>query len=677
MTRMMKSSVWFYPIGIVFLTGSNAVEWNIGASSSPGSFNQIKHNGETYSRETTSDSHGDLIKFGVDFAAVNSLISPLVENLFPLLTDSLEESLEVEATESTGSCCEFFDSGAEVSAWVRDFHMDPITEDSITMSVLPGRENSILLLITIDSINAEFNEVGAGFAFTIPFTGEIGCDVTIDVDIDIKSILLTLNLFSSSSDSKTFTLKSSDLSLGDFDLTVKSSPSGSVCDVVSLFISTLINLLTGSIQALISDQITNILADFAEKRMPDSTIEIPSLEPVDIVKNNTLAIDFQIPSFFVESDTIVARSTLDLEAALNTPSWRAGRKYVFSLMSDNGFPKPIISNLVNANIGSDGVNYLVDMLWYLAWSDLATDEKSANSTLCQPTVDDPCPLPPFREEFGVTDLAFWPLFLLGPRRSYILNSVIQPPFLEFKTGSLVQGTTQAILLIEGVTIFGGDTDVVLNMTANVEFLLSSLEYNETTDSLSGLQITEFFIDDFELEESLPFRGLPLALALAAVERVLNRQILDILVELLNEAISDALSLILNIPTVPDFPTTGQSLQVELIAVEVVGESGTNISQSYASLGANVSLQVLNDSTGKSPTILEQGFQTSDMTSKHPGNNDLREKLMNTVIDWSTESNGNPNAYFTWSYQNSKLDIFESHAYSFDSTAKLVEHNINN
>ena len=619
-----------------------------------------------------SNIQDSLIKFGVDFAAISSLVA----DIFPILASSIQQNPDIEVTESTGTCCNIGDVGGRITAFMRGFTVDPINEDGVSIATSPGpgfSDKSVRLLVNTGRIKTRFAEVGAvaGFAFFFP----VECTVSLALTVEINSISFIFDFFSESPESDEFTLRASNFTVNGVDIRLRPlfDTSSTTCSIISATIGTIISLLSESIETLIFDSLTHDLNDFAQNQTMNRTIDMPSPEPVNIVKTNTLALDFHLPSFFVEEDSIVGRTTLGLEAVLNTPSWRVGRKYSYSLISENDFSEPAIADLVNANIGSDGVNYIVDMLWYLVWSDFATDEKSATSPLCQPTKDDPCPLPPFRQEFGMTDLAFWPLFLLGARRSFILSGVIQPPRLDFETDGLIRGTAQALFLIDGITFIDGDTDTISSMTANVEFFISLPEFDETTGLLSGLQITEFSFDDFDIEESPLFRKFYLRLALNVVERVLNRQILSRFTNLINEATSDALSSILHFPTIPDFPIAGQSLEIKVTDMEMSGESGAENSQSYASLGTSISMGIVSNTTVENTTI-QLGGKTFE-NSESP-DDDMREKLMNTMIEWSIESNGNPDAYFMWSYQNSESDILESHIYHFDSSSKLVERDTN-
>ena len=137
---------------------------------------------------------------------------------------------------------------------------------------------------------------------------------------------------------------------------------------------------------------------------------------------------------YKNADSITIQPSVTLEARSASPSWRNGSRYSESFVSGE-FANPTSFNHATANIGADGVNNLISLLWYLNWSTMANDEEAMNSVLCKPTENDPCPLPPLKEEFSASNNEYWYLLPLVNAKVFKLSYVVEAPKVEFSNNS--------------------------------------------------------------------------------------------------------------------------------------------------------------------------------------------------------------------------------------------------
>jgi len=88
-------------------------------------------------------------------------------------------------------------------------------------------------------------------------------------------------------------------------------------------------------------------------------------------------------------------------------------------------------------------------LWYLAWPNIATDRDAAGSTLCAPTSDDPCPLPPIRFRYDQTDFEYWLIALiLGFSSENAVDALIEAPKVFFEGENRLKGEAPLALSFE-------------------------------------------------------------------------------------------------------------------------------------------------------------------------------------------------------------------------------------
>ena len=632
-------------------------------------FDEIElNNHDTSKRRAAVASDENIIaKIGVNMNVLNELIPPLVENFFPNLIEALEDSVELNATETVGDSV----FGGRISANLKDFFMKPVKGEDLSISAVRGPlfpENSLRLKVETGVINAGFNDVGLVAEFNA-FDSFGGCNIETELGLKVNSIDLIFDLFATDPTVSTtnFSFKASDVNVNGFDLDF--NPSFDCSSVLLEIPLLLLGGLTQTLSSLFIVAINENLIDFVLSQIPQRTFEIPATPPMNIVRNNTLSIDYRVPKFYVTSDSIVVESSLEMGAELTTPEWRAGCKHTAKPnLAGNHFPKPSTLNLANANIGADVLNNFLDALWYVLWSDIGTDERAANSTLCRPTLHDPCPLPPFIEVFRPSNLLFWILvpFNMRFRRDFILSGQIEAPYVEFKNGDRgdLYITTPATLLLEGTRLIGGNEQLLATITTNINLAASSLEYDSETGNLSGLQITDFTFDNMRAESPGNRPLLGTNVILNQIERILRRIIRNRIVDIANAAITSALSSIPQIPMIPDFPTVGQSLQISVTNVTMTGTSATETSQSYLYVGAGIGFDVLSNISIPVPD--EKVNKNDENTILHSQN-----LLEETMFDWAKKSE-NPNAYFFWSHQSSLSGSVNMHAYKYDENMDLVE-----
>jgi len=608
-----------------------------------------------------------LLRVGVNVSAANALIPPLVNGLFPQLVDSLEGNIELDASESAGECCDFGDVGGQVSAQLHGFFLDPINEKLVNISVSPGPifpSNSIRLTVNTGRVGAGFTEVGLAASFAAIFP--VDCSVFATVEAEIENFALVLDVFSDpESSSRKFSVKASDFRVEGIGFKFKPVVDN-VCSVVAEFVNIIFTLLTVALQKLLTRKLNEILQNFALENIPQSDFEMPPIPPINITKNNSLLLDYNIPNFFVQDDSIIVEADIKSEAALQSPRWRKGSSYKNTYSSGKLFPEPIKKNLVNANIGADGLNDLFDKVWYLLWAEASGGNRTSMfSPLCQKTENDPCALPPLRQVYGINDSEYYAFLPFGIHRRFMLNAIINPPQLEFESGSLMSGTTSVALLLEGITMLGGKRVSVAEMTADINLRASSLKYNPITGIFSGLQITRFSVEDLRIDDSIrPLRTFTMNILLTLIERVLNSIFRVQLQQKANEAILEALTSIPQIPVIPDFPTSGNTLIINMTEVVMTGISATSDTQSVAYMGAGISMKIQEDST--TAKKVDVNIIVKDQKDDY-----VQKKIAATALQWAEESNGNPNAYFSWTYQNTNLHVMEAQAYHYDDNLKLM------
>ena len=603
---------------------------------------------------------------------MNALIPPLVDGLFSKLKEALDGSIVLNATESAGECCKFGDFGGRVSAYLGGFFISPINEKQVSISATPGPifpSNSIRLNVNTGKIKAGFSEVGLAASFAAIFP--VQCSLFAAVDAEIDSILLVLDLYSNPSNTSAFSFRTSEFRIGGLSFSFEPMMDDKgFCSVVAEFISIIFRLLSATLKRLFIERINDFLVEFAINQLPTSKFQTPQIPPLNITKNNTLALDYKVPTFFVETDSIVVVTSLDLEASLYSPSWREGYKRTQPYNSGKSFPDPPKSNLINAFIGADGLNNVFAMLWYLLWADIVTDEASIDSPLCEPTTNDPCPIPPFREEFTMGDKELWAFLPLGLYKSIFVNAVINPPVLNFETGSLVSGTMSSNLILEGRTLIRPRNRVIADVTAEINFDSAQLEYNPDSGVFSGLQIKDFSVGDIQLNYAYrPARRISMNVILNMVERIINRLIANRLLDMVNGAIIQAVSAIPQLPVIPNFPMPGDTLFLNLTEVTMTGISETESTQSVAYLGADLAIRIESNSTA---TNSSPAFNNETTTLFKRTKTDMRPTLQQTILIWAEESAGNSNAFFSWSFQDTDLGIMEVHHYQYDEFLELVE-----
>jgi len=362
-----------------------------------------------------------------------------------------------------------------------------------------------------------------------------------------------------------------------------------------------------------------------------------------------------------------AEASLNLEATLKIPNWRSGRKFGQQFKSGGILPDPTIRSLANANVGADGLNNAITMLWYLIWADLATNPNSENSPLCRPTQDDPCPLPPLSKDYYPSDFEFWSLLPLGNCEKFTLNYVIEPPMFDFVDG-FVHGTAKGLLHLEGISIFGANLDNIATMSGSVDFVSTTLEYDAETETYSGLQLVDFTLNDLKIESAMRplICRLAVGLVLNVVRSVLNELLNDKVIDKSNEAITKTLFSIPKIPEIENFPVPDKTLIVGLTEASMSSVSATDNMQSSAALHASVSVRLLVNSNSTSTKASRKKEMLEEQDSG------MKMKLEELVTEWASKSNKDSNRQFSWHYNNIISNTKESHAFRYDSSSKLIE-----
>ena len=488
-------------------------------------------------------TENSIFKFGVNVNAATKLIPPVANEIFPLIHSYVNGSVSLDVEESIGSCCEFGDFGGRIKVVLDGFHMDPIDSEKITMKPLvgPSKNNSFRLRARSGELKARFAEIGfaLGLAAYVPVT----CDISGSIEVTISSIVLDFDVISvPSQNSSVFMSQSSDMRIENFDFDIQREYLGGDCgnNVVSGIIGNLLDLVQGSIEFVFELAINDELIKFPDDIIPKNHFEIPQIEPMTVFNDNTLAVKHRIPRMFLDTDSIIIEPSVQLEATLASPSWREGSRFSDTFITGE-FPNPTSFNLANANIGADGVNNLISILWYLNWSTMANDRDAMNSVLCQPTENDPCPLPPLKEEFDLSDDEYWFLLPLGNARVFKVSYVIEAPKLEFSNDDLIYAKSKARVKVDGLSFFGLELDRIAQIQADLNFVGTSIEYNESTRKYSGLELQQVTFSNLAIEHA----NRPLVcfvvvdFVLGIIETLLNRFVTGGIMDMLNKSFDDA------------------------------------------------------------------------------------------------------------------------------------------
>ena len=619
---------------------------------------------ETEALDIHSSQYTTVFKVGLDVDAMNALIPTFASDVYPLLIDYLEGSDALDGFNTTESII-----GGTANAFAAGFFLDAVDEEQISITPLPtlSSSDSIRLRVSSGPMRAGFSEVGLAFDITVII--DILCEVLGTISIDVSSIGIDIDITPDLYEPSNFTVKVQNIHIDGATLSIDTDLGGEICSNFNAFAETLLNLLTNALETLFQFAIRTEILDFDfTVNMPETYFRVPQIKPIQIF-NNELHFRHDISRLSTDKNAIFVDSSLALQASLTTPHWRAGRRFIQPFQSGGMISQPAILNLVNVNIGADGVNNAIRMLWYLIWADLVTDPNAETSPLCKLTEEDPCPYPPLSKEFYPSDIEYWSLLPLGNSEKFVMNYVIEPPTLEFVDG-YVHGTSKGYLHIEGMSFFGQSLDDLARISASVDFISTNLEYDASSETYGGLQLVEFSLNDLQIESAMrPLMcRLTVGLVLNVVRSILN-ELIDIeLMDKANKAIGKVLMSIPRIPDVKHFPVAGKSMIVELSEASMSSISRTSSTQSSASLHAGVSARFLevSNSTSSKMKLKERKNALKNKDSK------MKEKLEDLVSEWANKSDKNSGRQISWHYTNIISNIKESHAFRFDESSKLVE-----
>ena len=106
------------------------------------------------------------------------------------------------------------------------------------------------------------------------------------------------------------------------------------------------------------------------------------------------------------------------------------------------------------------------------------------------------------------------------------------------------------------------------------------------------------------------------------------------------------------------------MMINLTQASMSGLSGGNGTQSVASLSANIIINIFDNGKFNVTKSILAKKKESRMRSRNARKN-IDEVLSATVQKWMEESNGNPNAHYSWYYHNEDTSSVIYNSYNLD------------
>jgi hypothetical protein len=250
---------------------------------------------------------------------------------------------------------------------------------------------------------------------------------------------------------------------------------------------------------------------------------------------------------------------------------------------------------------ASGLNGIVQSIWYLIWSILATDRKGASSEYCVASDNDPCLYPAVstRIDNRTAVAALATAFKSGLFDAFDLDSVITPPVMEF-TADGIQGSTSADLILVGVTDNSTSSlqtttwSRLASLKSGVMFKASFPKFDRASGTFSPLRfdlsIDPPEVESFQDEENAP-RLVLLQKVLDAVHGVLH-VVLDRVLTNLNTGLEEFFSEIVIEPPEPIYVAPNLFARFGFSnETRIFWQPGTELVQGVVGLSLGVSLKV--------------------------------------------------------------------------------------
>jgi len=524
-----------------------------------------------------------VLKAGVNTTSIDQVIEPVVGSLLEFLSTFLG-SKNISVGPYDADVLGGILASASVEGEIFNMNLSTSTLGDDLITVEPGLdEGTVTLRVQTGELQASL-DIELNFEWSFLGIGG-GCDVGAGVTLTLGDASIDYDVTIPPS---TTTVKLVPRDLDIFDISLKLTPDPdyeNLCSDVLETFDNLIDGIQGLFNGLVGDRLKEFLDEFLVDYLPSTnfTADVPSLPILGI---GEISFSPNIPSFFENGGEVVAGLNLDTEAEITGISWRNGEKLQNSSISGKDIPDPLSENIATVYIGEDGLNDVVEKLWYIAWAGLTNAKEDArNSTLC----DDPCILPPYSETIRRRNLFRYvplSLFIGGFGGTIKIEAVFDPPKLIFEDDVPLRAEANVTVnILRENAWFGRDKNEILNASAGVS--VSDLVYENGT--FSGLQILD---PALSLSSSNRFHDFIFNIIEDRFLSLINNTLAS-----LNIATAAVFSHIPGIPPIKNFPTAGKELRTDLL-IALEGHSGGLDTQSYVGFVGNLDLKIVEDNSTK-------------------------------------------------------------------------------
>ena len=527
----------------------------------------------------------NFLKSRVDINSTNKIFDFFTDNIFPSLMTTVNERLVATIDSINPGPLVVGDDGkfgtyVSAEAGIGGLAIENQTDiNAFDLIVNRLTERSVQFRLSAKNLELTVTNVTASVkGYVIGIGGTCGFDL--DTKASLSSLDLVVDISVSISNEISFVTRN--LIIGTPSLELQANrKGGGLCGLLGSLIEFGFNKVAGLLLPQVANLLRPLVSDIAKEIRGD----VPLNQPINVSLGDgrDLSISPFVSTFQADAapaNYLELNGGANFNSFLSVPDWRNGYSYTNTFFPNDNIPDPEADQLVNINIGSDGVNSLVEPIWYLIWSNLATDSNAQDSPLCDEknTATDPCPFPPFVRRATIPEnllLGFffatvgW-VFVGG----YSYHVVVDPPLLKIENEQDISGTASASIHIIGRDLFHRER-TVMSMNADLKLELLIPTYNSSTGVFSNSIVrfpeVEVNLDNIKFPGSPPKRRFWL----------LRRAVVDPVRKVVNAAFRKGISFIndyLDIALgqlqikVPDIPIyyLNTRLETEFEGANVVG-----------------------------------------------------------------------------------------------------------
>ena len=559
---------------------------------------------------------------GFRVASLNALLDDLGASFLPSLFENAGNGLLAEPLVNEQFDFLELEDFFSLVVLVENLQVDAFTADQLTLETFPAATTATTNsnqagTFKLSATPAEVKLMASATAGVmrtcpVPFTCTCGVGLTPTITLEEMSIEFTLQMV----DETHAQLAASDVTMEGLSLDFHPEIEG-VCDFIGEFLAGVATI--GRLEDRLFDLFKEGFLDFVEQTLDGQTIPFDQLGILQL-PTGTITPTLNVTSLSATQQDVSATLAASFQANLQQPAFRKGNSYGTILSSDrNNVEEADVRGLASAHLSFQGINDLIQSIWYTQWASMATDETAMASPLCQDLAinqgvtttnqRDACPFLPIIRTRTSSDPDWWFMNLMytfGIYSEFKYSFVIPPPTLDFVDNQF-QGSVPATLLVQGVPrLANQELRDLFTITGAVDVRAPTPTYNTETSRITNFEITNLEIRDMQMD----FSRKALLGWLFDPTNFVNSNIIEALLPLVMTTANGALQQFLqdtpmDIPPIPGFPMREKAVQLRLVEPSVTGIAATNGAPGFLDLDGSISVEVIdNPDTKVTPVKLK-------------------------------------------------------------------------